>query len=100
MNRERARKPKLGAIQISDFDPWTDKVVRLGHRTFIVSPSKADMEVATDVITPEVIANLKGLTPEQRIKMREAIKVTYFLSSEGKAERLAVLDECEKRSAL
>ena len=79
--------------QISDFDPSTDIVVRESNRTFVVDKSgqRAKVEVQSDVITPEIVENLKKLTPEQKVKMAEAIKLTPYLSTEGKVERLAVL---------
>jgi len=83
----------LDAHQVSDFDLRTDRVVRRGDRTYIVDTSglKADMEVSSDVITPEIKANLLKLTPEQKIKMKIAVQNTPFLSPDGMTERLAVL---------
>jgi len=84
----------VDAQRVSDFDLRTDKVVRRGDHTYIVDTSghKADTQVASDVITPEIEDNLKKLTPEQKAKMRIAIQNTPFLSAEGKSERLAILD--------
>jgi hypothetical protein len=80
---------------ISDFDVSKDKVVREGNRTFVVDTSgiRAKVEVQSDVITPEVIANINKLTPEQKLKMIQEVRNTYQLSPEGKKERLAELSK-------
>ncbi len=87
-------KKLLLVQQISDFNPATDAVVRRGNRTFVVSKGgqRADIEVSSDILTPQVEANLRALTPEQSQRMALEIRRTPYLSKEGKAERLAILE--------
>ncbi|MFH1110977.1 MAG: hypothetical protein V1790_17530 [Planctomycetota bacterium] len=90
-----ARSKKLmRADQISDFEVGRDEVVREGDRAFVVDTrgERARTEVQSDVLTPQWHENLAKLTPQQRIKMAEATRQSPYLSKEGKAERLALLE--------
>jgi hypothetical protein len=86
-------KKLLSADRISDFQPGIDTVIRKGKQCFIhhIKGEYADEEVKSDLITPEIIANLQKLSPEQKIKMIEAVRKTPYLSSEGRRERLQAL---------
>lgn len=97
--RKRGSRPhKLPTVaSVVDFDPIGERVVRRGNGTFIVNREgvRADMEVESDVLTPEREANLWALTPMQQVRMGEEIRRTSLLSPEGKTERLVVLAEIQ-----
>jgi 2'-5' RNA ligase len=86
--------PKLDAQQISDFDPSRDKVIRRDGRTFVIDTKgeRAPTEVKSDLITDQWRVNFDKMTPEQRVKMTQVVRNTPYLSAEGKAERLAILE--------
>ena len=88
VSRRPVRK-LLGAHQISDLGP-TDKVVRRGDKTFVIDTQgqRAPVEVQSDKLLPEYVENFKKLTPEQQQRMIAEVKITPFLSEEGRAERL------------
>jgi len=84
----------LSPQQISDFDIFRDKVIRRGEKTFVIDTTgqRADIEVVSDVITPEFEVNTKALTFEQRQRMIREVRQTPYLSEQGKEERLTVLE--------
>jgi len=91
----RLKRGLLSAQQISDFRVGTDKVVREGGKTYVVDTEgiRAKIQVQSDILTPDVVANINKLSPEQKTKMLEAVQSTPYLSDEGRAERLALLKE-------
>lgn len=92
------KRRRLAAPQnISDFDPSRDVVIRRGDRTFVVDKrgEHAEVEVQSDVLTPEFRENIAKLNPQQRSRMAEEVRGSRYLSSEGRAERLALLEELE-----
>ena len=86
----------MDASQVSDFRIGIDKVVRRGDRCFIAAregatAQYAKMEVRSDVLTDKHRENFAKLTREQKMHMRNAVQHSPFLSDEGRAERLALL---------
>ncbi|MFH1484896.1 MAG: hypothetical protein ABIH46_02400 [Chloroflexota bacterium] len=61
------------------------------------SGHKADIEVQSDVITPEIEANMRRLSGLQRVRMATVTRNTPLLSEEGRHARLAILEERQKR---
>jgi N12 class adenine-specific DNA methylase len=90
-------KNLLEANAVADFQPGSDVVIRKGDQTFVHDTKglHADIEVASDVLTPEYEANLHKLTPAQRTMAINATKTTPYLSKEGRAERLDILQKLE-----
>ncbi len=90
---KRARK-LLEPQQISDFRVGIDKVVREEGKTFVIDTEgvRKKIEVQSDIMAPEFEENIKKLNPEQKAKMIEQVRTTPYLSDEGRAERLAVLE--------
>src|SRR3990167_5561617 len=84
----------LSARNISDFEVGRDQVVRRGDQTFVIDTTglRAETEVASDVMTPEFEANIAKLRPEQRVRMTQEVRSSPYLSEEGRAERLAILE--------
>ena len=91
-------KKLLTPQQIADFDVSSDKVVRRGEKTFVIDTTgqRADIEVASDIITPEFEANITRLTHDQRAKMFGLIRSTPYLSDEGRIERLGLIKLIER----
>jgi hypothetical protein len=97
----RRGKKLLGAQQIGDFEQGRDKVVRQGDRTFVVDTKgeHANIEVVSDVMTPENEANIRKLPVGKLAEYRQQTADTPYLSPEGKAERLRIFDEVMGRSS-
>ena len=95
------RQPKklLEASAITDFQRGRDVIIRKGDRTFVhdTQGEHADIEVASDRLTPGYKANLFKLTPEQRKMAVEVTSSTPYLSEEGRQERLNILKEIEPK---
>lgn len=90
------KKKLLRADHVSDFRPGIDRVERhKDGRCFVVDGHGhyAPQQVQSDVMTPEIAANLRGLGDRQRGVMHQFVMQTPFLSEEGRIERLQVLRE-------
>ena len=89
------RQPRklMSPQQISDFRPGIDKVVRRNGKTFIEGKDYAPQQVVSDAITPAVEANLRKLPQNKLAQYRQETANSPYLSPEGRAERLAILDD-------
>jgi len=99
----RPGKRLLRPDQLSDFRPGIDRVERRGDRTFVVDSlgERAPVEVQSDVVIPEIETRLRAQRTQPALRNRaiQAIRQTPFLSPEGKAERLRILEEPEELPA-
>jgi hypothetical protein len=93
----RNKRRLLSPQQISDFRPGIDRVDRINGKTFVTDTEgqRAAVEVRSDVLTPEVKANLLRLPRSRIAECRHITAACPYLSREGRAERLAVFDELE-----
>jgi hypothetical protein len=89
----RQKRGKLSAQGINDFRFGIDRVERQGDKAFVVDPDGlyAPVEVDGDFIPPSFADRISDLSPAQATAMFEAIRLTPFLSREGKEERMRIL---------
>lgn len=90
------RKTKTGPITaqgISDFRFGIDRVERRGGKAYVVDGEGcyAPVEVVGDTLPPEWEANIAKLTELQAATMFEAVRLSPYLSHEGKWERMLTL---------
>lgn len=83
----------MTAQGISDFRIGIDRVERREGQTFVVDGEGcyAPLEVVGDEMPPDFIENLTRLSDAQAATMFEAIRLSPFLSPEGKTERMTAM---------
>ena len=97
MRRPRAPakrvRPARPARNVLDFRPGADAVVRADGRTFVVDRGGlyAPLEVDPDATPPGFVENVRALGPARAARMFEIVRMTPFLSPEGRRERLEAL---------
>lgn len=92
--RQKGRKKgKVAAQGISDFRFGIDRVERRDGKTFVIDGQGyyAPVEVVGDEMPPNFIENLAGLSDAQVATMFEAIRLSPYISPEGKSERMTAI---------
>lgn len=84
---------------LSDFRPGIDKVVRVGSRCFVRDGrgELADVEVESDILTPQVRASFESTSAESWGFKMVAVLAAASLSEEGRRERIEALNVAWKR---
>ncbi len=84
---------------LSDFRPGIDKVVRIGARCYARDSrgELADVEVESDVLTPQVRASFENTSAESWGFKMVAVLSAASLSEEGRRERIEALNVAWKR---
>ena len=84
---------------LSDFRPGIDKVIRVGSRCFVRDErgKLADVEVESDVLTPQIQASFENTSAESWGFKMVAVLSAASLSEEGRRERIEALNVAWKR---
>ena len=91
--RKNGKKGKLSAQGINDFRIGIDRVERRDGKAFVVDGRGfyAPVEFEGDIMPPNFIENLAILSDAHAATMFEAIRLSPYLSHEGKSERMTAL---------
>lgn len=91
--RRKTKKGPLTAQGINDFRFGIDRVERQGGKAFVVDGHGvyAPVEVVGDALPPDWEARIAKLSDAQAATMFEAVRLSPYLSPEGKWERMLAL---------
>lgn len=91
--RQTTGKKHLTPQGILDFRFGIDRVERRDGKAYVVDGAGlyAPVEVAGDYMTAEFTANIAKLTELQAATMFEAVRLSPYISREGKQERMTAL---------